>query len=404
MAQRDLKAILADGEALIRVGIDPDGFDPATQVELNAAVALLVPKSGSYAAATTDVQAARVTGDTSDRFIINADGKIEWGPGNAALDTNLYRAGVNTLKSDGSLHLPSSADSKFTAAGSTAVPLTLQGAPSQTGDLQRWLSDGGTVLARISAGGGASFDRNGTQGVGMGGLDPLASTSLSVGTVSASWVPIRVRGATSQTANLQQWQNSGGTVLATVGADGYGSFGVSAYSDQVLTAKSAAASHKGLVIQGAASQTADLTQWLNSAGTKLAAVRSDGGITDIPVLSGRSGTGYIDWTSGSYMALALSSSTTSVPLAIRGAASQAANLQEWQNSAGTILLAIKPDGGIKFDSGAGAGATAAGMSLYGGTGAPVNASGTDGDIYLRLDGGSLTTIYQRRAGAWVGIV
>jgi hypothetical protein len=46
--------------------------------------------------------------------------------------------------------------------------------------------------------------------------------------------------------------------------------------------------------------------------------------------------------------------------------------------------------------------TAAG--IYAGTGAPNNANGSDGDFYMRGDGGVLTTIYQRRAGAWVGVV
>jgi hypothetical protein len=43
-------------------------------------------------------------------------------------------------------------------------------------------------------------------------------------------------------------------------------------------------------------------------------------------------------------------------------------------------------------------------AIYAGTGAPNNANGSDGDFYMRGDGGLLTTIYQRRAGAWVGVV
>jgi hypothetical protein len=43
-------------------------------------------------------------------------------------------------------------------------------------------------------------------------------------------------------------------------------------------------------------------------------------------------------------------------------------------------------------------------SIFMGAGAPNNANGSNGDIYFRTDGGSLTTIYQRRAGSWVGIV
>lgn len=36
MGRIDLKLVLADGEALVRAGANPDGFDPATQTELDA--------------------------------------------------------------------------------------------------------------------------------------------------------------------------------------------------------------------------------------------------------------------------------------------------------------------------------------------------------------------------------
>lgn len=42
--------------------------------------------------------------------------------------------------------------------------------------------------------------------------------------------------------------------------------------------------------------------------------------------------------------------------------------------------------------------------MYGFVGAPSNADGSNGDFYFRSDGGAGTTIYQKRAGAWVGIV
>lgn len=42
----------------------------------------------------------RVTGDTNARLAIGADGKMTWGPGNAAGDVNLYRVNSTTLKSD----------------------------------------------------------------------------------------------------------------------------------------------------------------------------------------------------------------------------------------------------------------------------------------------------------------
>jgi hypothetical protein len=69
-----------------------------------------------------------------------------------------------------------------------------------------------------------------------------------------------------------------------------------------------------------------------------------------------------------------------------------------------VYLKGKLSLGDKFypatDGAAGQAATA----IYGNTGAPNNANGANGDFYFRADGGAGTTIYQRRAGAWVGIV
>lgn len=42
--------------------------------------------------------------------------------------------------------------------------------------------------------------------------------------------------------------------------------------------------------------------------------------------------------------------------------------------------------------------------VLGGSGAPDNANGSNGDFYFRSDGGALTTIYHKRVGAWVGVV
>lgn len=65
---------------------------------------------------------------------------------------------------------------------------------------------------------------------------------------------------------------------------------------------------------------------------------------------------------------------------------------------------LATDDGLVLNNGALAGAASSAVSFYAGTGAPNNANGVNGDSYWRLDGGALTTIYQRRAGAWVGIL
>jgi len=40
--------------------------------------------------------------------------------------------------------------------------------------------------------------------------------------------------------------------------------------------------------------------------------------------------------------IVLSTSASSVPLVVRGAASQSANLQEWRNSSGTVVASVSP--------------------------------------------------------------
>lgn len=55
------------------------------------------------AAATDTVLYGAATADTVGRFLMKADGSMEWGPGNAGRDTNLYRGSVgNLLRTDDS--------------------------------------------------------------------------------------------------------------------------------------------------------------------------------------------------------------------------------------------------------------------------------------------------------------
>jgi hypothetical protein len=86
----------------------------------------------------------------------------------------------------------------------------------------------------------------------------------------------------------------------------------------------------GAVIRGATSQSADLQQWQNTGGTTIALVDAFGGIQ-----------------SNAYGIFNAGSAST-LPMRVRGAASQSANLQEWQNSAGTVLASINSSGVIQM--------------------------------------------------------
>lgn len=102
------------------------------------------------AAASTDVLTARVSGDADNQFVLNADGKIEWGGGTTPVDVNLFRDGstrlhtVNTFVTEGDLvcevaggglNLKEGADARLgvatLVAGTLVVSTTQVGATSR---------------------------------------------------------------------------------------------------------------------------------------------------------------------------------------------------------------------------------------------------------------------------------
>jgi len=219
--------------------------------------------------------------------------------------------------------------------------------------------------------------------------------------ISVSSIGLIIKGVASQTANLQEWQDSAGTVLTSIRSDGRlwagtttegyatlqaktynvgalaASFeGITSGTQTVVYIKSIGAAQPGLVIRGATSQTANLQEWQNSAGTVLASINSSGllipsnGLLSANNLTGISAVGelatgftYVKLGTASDFATAASinfgalvnigsgGNAAFVPLAIRGSASQTADLQQWQNSSGSILSRIASNGVIKANVG-----------------------------------------------------
>ena len=98
----------------------------------------------------------------------------------------------------------------ITSEGTAIVPLVLKGASGQTANLLQMQTSDGNVRSRITN----------TGAVRIGG--DIASTGLAVNMdfIGAGGVGAVIRGAASQSANLQEWQNSGGTAVASVGSGG----------------------------------------------------------------------------------------------------------------------------------------------------------------------------------------
>lgn len=84
--------------------------------------------NATVAATTTTAYAALVTGDPFDRYRTYGDGKQEWGPGNAARDTNQYRSNPGVLKTDGALQATTSLRLNTTSLGGGVGVLALANA------------------------------------------------------------------------------------------------------------------------------------------------------------------------------------------------------------------------------------------------------------------------------------
>lgn len=110
------------------------------------------PLDNTGATAGTDAITLDVTGDTNLRFVVNHDGSMEWGPGNAVADLTLARSAANLLTLTGRLSV--------NAGAASQIPLIAKGFASQTANLQEWQNSAGTVVASMNATGGLTTAAN----------------------------------------------------------------------------------------------------------------------------------------------------------------------------------------------------------------------------------------------------
>lgn len=114
--------------------------------------------------AGADTLTVKVTGDSQPRVAIDADGTINLGPGNAALDSSLTRSGVNAISTPG-----------FFAMGS-----------GQSGGTFNIFGNTPTTLQLGSAGGGLSVKEGANARLGVttlvAGTSVVANTSVTANT------------------------------------------------------------------------------------------------------------------------------------------------------------------------------------------------------------------------------
>ena len=237
-------------------------------------------------------------------------------------------------KQDTASAVSNAGGSTITASGATVKPLVLKGFASQTANLQEWQNSSGTVLADVKENGNAYFTGITTNGKTATAYYDSVFFNLGVGESSnnVSWFRVKgsgitdivsvFDGANGQTGDLTQWRNNAGTVLANIGANG-------AFTSNV----------QGSATSLISISQASLTKFeINQYGQSWNATKSTFG-------------NYYNTDSGTLPQVSIFSSTTDVKgLVVRGFASQTANLQEWQNSAGTVLSSVRSDGRLWVNS------------------------------------------------------
>jgi hypothetical protein len=422
-------------------------------VTLGTAQTIVGKKTWEGATTGADALAARVVGDTQDRWVLNHDGSMEWGSGSGAATNTLGRSGAAVMEWGGNVqfnqyvghgmtpgsgfgilnNLGSAYGVLTLASAATAVPLAARGAASQTANIQQWQNSAGTPLSWITAAGNLNIadgvvvsnvasdnaaihtywglvlgGHNRSAGAPAGYGNTVAHVLVPMSTNSPTAPGLVVRQAPAGTANLQEWRNSAGTPLVSIAAAGVVSIdagnvtnsggliisnlgagytglklqgqgsrrlditelndtsqgitlttannGFQIYNTAVATAfgtriTGSDAGIPRLVVKGATSQSASLQEWQNSAGTALVTIQGGGALVSMLGVYAGNWISHIGLGTGSPNNYFGSAAAAHVPVEVRGAASQTANLQEWKNSAGTVLSKVHSDGQITIPVG-----------------------------------------------------
>ncbi len=169
--------------------------------------------------------------------------------------------------------------------GNTAadIGLSVRGIASQTGALQEWMDGAGAQRARINSDGFANL-LNGL--IVANNYTQLRELILAL--TSTSTVGLLVKGAAGQSADLAQFTDPSGSsgVYARITAGGDYSAPTATLTGSSLVAGGAAfAGNERLTVKGAVGQSVDLATFRNSSDTILAKIAADGTITAPNIVS-----------------------------------------------------------------------------------------------------------------------
>jgi collagen type VII alpha len=268
-------------------------------------------------------------------------------------------ASLATMGADGALTLPSAS---ITASGvasfgqiqvtpnsSATIGVIVKNAASQSANLQEWQTVGGTTMALISSSGAVRT----TGAIAAGSTASIGQlTSVAPGATTLGFVQ---KGAASQLADLVQLQTSASVILGGRNAVAQ----IYTGSTAGLTTAVGGATTAATSTTGTATITTTSTHNILAGDLVVVAGITPGGFNGTFVVSAvpsSTAISYVNATSGPQTVagtisvyaqtsiVARSAATTG--LIVRGAGSQASNLQEWQNTGGTVVAAVSSTGAI----------------------------------------------------------
>ena len=227
--------------------------------------------------------------------------------------------------------------------GASNIPLGIKAAASQTADLTQWRNSAGTIMSGFNSGGALYLATTAS----------FANTVLSMSTGTTTNIGIAVRAVASQTANLQEWQNSSGTQLVSISASG----NLRVAGDNISAYRFQGVSDGNYTMNFPGSGNIQLFSATDSigGGSKVLGISN---ATTVPSSNPTGGgilyveSGALKYRGSSGIGVQLEAyAATDKPLIIKGAASQSADLQQWQNSNGTVLSRIAANGVMKANVG-----------------------------------------------------
>jgi hypothetical protein len=304
-----------------------------------AGTAVFANTSGTATYSTTSGTALTISGDITRSQV------SDFASGTVAQADNATTSGTAVFATNASTAVFSSTSGTATFATNASTAVNVSGSAITQSQIVNLVSDlagkanlaGGNALTGVQTIGGAASSATPLM---ITGANPQNEDYLRIRRLSDSLDLVRVTNTGVINTRVSVW------TPAVQGNNGVG--GTLAFPNAApILATPQSATTVVMAVRGAASQSADLLQLQNSAGTNLVRVDSGGGL--FAAQGAKLG---LDTFAGvAFNGISNPSGITSIPsLVVKANPSQTSNVQEWHNSAGVVRGYIDRFGDVSIGS------------------------------------------------------